>query len=111
MIAHGNFRPGALGRVEMKTYGSASLLAVAIASLSSPVFAQDAPVENAAGQAQVGLSDIIVTATKRSENLQEVPVAVSAISSERSEEHTSELQSLMRNSYAVFCLKKKNKNN
>src|SRR3546814_10035003 len=27
--------------------------------------------------------------------------------SRRSEEHTSELQSLMRNSYAVFCLKKK----
>src|SRR3546814_6153319 len=27
----------------------------------------------------------------------------------RSEEHTSELQSLMRNSYAVFCLKKKTK--
>src|SRR3546814_8751507 len=26
----------------------------------------------------------------------------------RSEEHTSELQSLMRNSYAVFCLKKEN---
>src|SRR3546814_3958964 len=30
---------------------------------------------------------------------------------QRSEEHTSELQSLMRISYAVFCLKKKNKNN
>src|SRR3546814_9640314 len=30
--------------------------------------------------------------------------------SRRSEEHTSELQSLMRNSYAVFCLKKKNTN-
>src|SRR3546814_6710465 len=28
----------------------------------------------------------------------------------RSEEHTSELQSLMRNSYAVFCLKKKTNN-
>src|SRR3546814_9255460 len=28
----------------------------------------------------------------------------------RSEEHTSELQSLMRNSYAVFCLKKKRYN-
>src|SRR3546814_10651056 len=27
----------------------------------------------------------------------------------RSEEHTSELQSLMRNSYAVFCVKKKHK--
>src|SRR3546814_9495257 len=30
---------------------------------------------------------------------------------ERSEEHTSELQSLMRISYAVFCLKKKKINN
>src|SRR3546814_7322872 len=29
----------------------------------------------------------------------------------RSEEHTSELQSLMRNSYAVFCLKKKKRSN
>src|SRR3546814_7812225 len=29
----------------------------------------------------------------------------------RSEEHTSELQSLMRSSYAVFCLKKKNSRN
>src|SRR3546814_5646570 len=29
------------------------------------------------------------------------------IDDDRSEEHTSELQSLMRNSYAVFCLKKK----
>src|SRR3546814_3315652 len=29
---------------------------------------------------------------------------------ERSEEHTSELQSLMRISYAVFCLQKKNNN-
>src|SRR3546814_6719782 len=29
----------------------------------------------------------------------------------RSEEQTSELQSLMRNSYAVFCLKKKNQRN
>src|SRR3546814_8368115 len=29
----------------------------------------------------------------------------------RSEEHTSELQTLMRISYAVFCLKKKNKEN
>src|SRR3546814_1463665 len=37
------------------------------------------------------------------------PPAVCCCSSvHRSEEHTSELQSLMRNSYAVFCLKKKN---
>src|SRR3546814_5885560 len=30
---------------------------------------------------------------------------------QRSEEHTTELQSLMRSSYAVFCLKKKKKKN
>src|SRR3546814_5962755 len=33
---------------------------------------------------------------------------VGALEGGRSEEHTSELQSLMRISYAVFCLKKKN---
>src|SRR3546814_8783876 len=36
-------------------------------------------------------------------------VKVPANQVRRSEEHTSELQSLMRISYAVFCLKKKNK--
>src|SRR3546814_9015860 len=34
-----------------------------------------------------------------------------ALPAERSEEHTSELQSLMRISYAVFCLKKKTPSN
>src|SRR3546814_5201156 len=38
-----------------------------------------------------------------------VLVARAAHHVERSEEHTSELQSLMRISYAVFCLKKKKK--
>src|SRR3546814_4323755 len=38
------------------------------------------------------------------------PAADSTRSKPRSEEHTSELQSLMRISYAVFCLKKKNTN-
>src|SRR3546814_2806352 len=36
-----------------------------------------------------------------------VSVAAGRVLAERSEEHTSELQSLMRISYAVFCLKKK----
>src|SRR3546814_3856474 len=36
-------------------------------------------------------------------------LAFSELLQHRSEEHTSELQSLMRISYAVFCLKKKNK--
>src|SRR3546814_10220691 len=34
--------------------------------------------------------------------------ALQRLAAQRSEEHTSELQSLMRISYAVFCLKKKN---
>src|SRR3546814_8346227 len=44
-------------------------------------------------------------------NLKRQPSETSRVSScpRRSEEHTSELQSLMRISYAVFCLKKKKK--
>src|SRR3546814_4146581 len=38
-------------------------------------------------------------------------VMIDGTKPDRSEEHTSELQSLMRISYAVFCLKKKKKNN
>src|SRR3546814_2925649 len=37
-------------------------------------------------------------------------VALVEVPDARSEEHTSELQSLMRNSYAVFCMKKTNSN-
>src|SRR3546814_4130516 len=36
-------------------------------------------------------------------------IGIPRASAKRSEEHTSELQSLMRTSYAVFCLKKKKK--
>src|SRR3546814_9271048 len=43
-------------------------------------------------------------AHRQASQMHQVPI------SRRSEEHTSELQSLMRISYAVFCLKKKKKN-
>src|SRR3546814_9286859 len=47
-----------------------------------------------------------ISARKKRDSL---PFAKSiSCSIQRSEEHTSELQSLMRISYAVFCLKKKN---
>src|SRR3546814_10890691 len=42
-------------------------------------------------------------------NLRRPSGQASGLMSRRSEEHTSELQSLMRISYAVFCLKKKKK--
>src|SRR3546814_1393821 len=55
-----------------------------------------------------GLSNRIESAANRSENM---PCAARPIAMPpRSEEHTSELQSLMRISYAVFCLKKKKNN-
>src|SRR3546814_8568121 len=53
----------------------------------------------AGGRRYRGLKEL--AKRKRIKNSDTFPV-------ERSEEHTSELQSLMRNSYAVFCLKKKN---
>src|SRR3546814_3881073 len=44
---------------------------------------------------------------KTAASFQESPGKATILPSPRSEEHTSELQSLMRISYAVFCLKKK----
>src|SRR3546814_10652901 len=41
-------------------------------------------------------------------NISFLPFAVRGFFENRSDEHTSELQSLMSNSYAVFCLKKTN---
>src|SRR3546814_7052462 len=64
--------------------------------MTMPAHAQDAATP------QMGVQDILVTARRQEESLQTTPIAVT-----RSEEHTSELQSLMRISYAVFCLKKK----
>src|SRR3546814_4629913 len=51
------------------------------------------------------MDDVIGRAMKRDDRR-----ARGARGDARSEEHTSELQSLMRISYAVFCLKKKKKN-
>src|SRR3546814_6105136 len=51
----------------------------------------------------------VSTGTYPASNVSALMIDVAAkATSERSEEHTSELQSLMRISYAVFCLKKKN---
>src|SRR3546814_4437541 len=49
-----------------------------------------------------------ITAFHRQHALQIIEDRLHAPEAPRSEEHTSELQSLMRISYAVFCLKKKN---
>src|SRR3546814_4634577 len=54
-------------------------------------------------QSVVAVTDLSLAGTRDTIRL------LAWLRSNRSEEHTSELQSLMRISYAVFCLKKKNK--
>src|SRR3546814_5125423 len=70
------------------------LMALALASLPLPALAQAPAAADTDGKTAAGVQYVQPkdwTATTRSE------------------EHTSELQSLMRISYAVFCLKKKTK--
>src|SRR3546814_1235920 len=57
------------------------------------------------------IGQIVVTrgGAKRHAGLTDIPTATDLVV--RSEEHTSELQSLMRTSYTVFCLTKKTHNN
>src|SRR3546814_3111702 len=58
----------------------------------------------------IGPDDVTLETRGRGTNLRYVTnVLPENEPAERSEEHTSELQSLMRISYAVFCLKKKKK--
>ncbi len=68
----------------MKMMISTSMIALAVASVSTTAMAQNAAADAQpqAVEDEGGLGDIVVTATKRSENLQDVPVAVSAISAE-----------------------------
>src|SRR3546814_10013513 len=54
-----------------------------------------------------GIEDVVSTAMDDEVGCGNVSVSLPSLRV-RSEEHTSELQSLMRISYAVFCLKKKN---
>src|SRR3546814_4062394 len=74
-----------------------------------------AAVGEACGQFAIECSDVAGHVNRVAERIRANTVLLSRLratpvrSSWRSEEHTSELQSLMRISYAVFCLKKNNK--
>src|SRR3546814_10095956 len=58
----------------------------------------------------VSAASAAIPAPRMAQNGHLVGASQDADIAKRSEEHTSELQSLMRISYAVFCLKKKNHN-
>src|SRR3546814_6376391 len=51
--------------------------------------------------------DFLTEAVPAAEKAPDREAGLRSATGDRSEEHTSELQSLMRSSYAVFCLKKK----
>src|SRR3546814_6479952 len=61
------------------------------------------------GQHDPGAYDVVKAKTSFSDGGRHDLKAAPCLPIHRSEEHTSELQSLMRISYAVFCLKKKKK--
>ena len=63
----------------------ASLGALAVA-IASPAAAQDTPAPQAEEQRQGGVGTIVVTAQRRSEDLQDVPISVSAIGEEQLDE-------------------------
>src|SRR3546814_7128048 len=71
----------------------------AFAEVSVPFFSRD--------NAITGFQRLDLSLAVRSEHYSDFGTATKP----RSEEHTSELQSLMRISYAVFCLKQKTNNN
>src|SRR3546814_4851378 len=73
----------------------------AISLLSSAVAAPNRPSATETSSSRARYRAQFASATARTE---------ADARARRSEEHTSELQYLMRISYAVFCLKKKNKN-
>src|SRR3546814_7162395 len=64
-------------------------------------------LQSFADGAKVFLQETIIPAASNRALFLIAPIITFTVAQIRSEEHTSELQSLMRISYAVFCLKKK----
>src|SRR3546814_2258970 len=74
----------------------------AVAAIAAAVSASD-------GGTSTGSGPFRVAESRRSTSARKTSPVIGFADVGRSEEHTSELQSLMRSSYAVFCLKKKTK--
>jgi len=63
----------------VRSISASSLIALALSGASTLVLAQTATTTTAAAASGGGLEEVVVTATRRAENLQTVPVAVTAI--------------------------------
>src|SRR3546814_7336496 len=108
------------GHTRTMMRGTVGMSVLALAC-TQPAFAQSGP----ANESEIVVTGITATtATKTDTPILRIPQAIEVVTIEeiqdrgaqnirealkytRSEEHTSELQSLIRISYAVFCLKKK----
>src|SRR3546814_5270829 len=75
----------------------------------SPATNLDAPSSPTTKASPLVSTTYVLTVTNENGCTASDTMHVAVLDKMRSEEHTSELQSLMRISYAVFCLKKKNK--
>src|SRR3546814_2364930 len=93
--------------------------ALSMMGMAQVAVAQDAPADSEVNGDEIIVTGIRASLAASADIKREAQGVVDAISAEdigkfpdtRSEEHTSELQSLMRISYAVFCLKKKKTTN
>src|SRR3546814_3212782 len=88
------------------TERAARLLGARLEELRRQVVAAESAVANYRAQHQLFAASDTSSITQQQLSVLDTQLA----EARRSEEHTSELQSLMRISYAVFCLKKKKHN-
>src|SRR3546814_8438620 len=104
-----------LGQARLGVAHRGSVIAVDVAEIALAVDQREAQRE-ILRQAHQGVIDgLVAVRVELADHVADHPGGLLdpgiGVEAKRSEEHTSELQSLMRISYAVFCLKKKNKIN
>src|SRR3546814_5565345 len=111
-VDQGRRRPHAGLYGKAKPVGLADGMIGVLAQYHHPDLLQRCQVESAEIFAALGENSLSLRLLSSQKIPQRLHIRAFKLRSERSpparsEEHTSELQSLMRNSYAVFCLKKK----
>lgn len=92
-----------LSRIALLLVGTAATT-IALVAATPTAYAQEVPAAQAQESAQVGLEEIVVTATRREENLQTIPVAVSAYSGESLADNKVFSASDLANSVPAFSL-------
>src|SRR3546814_4555185 len=107
-VCSSDLEPGEMATLKLLRDGKKLTVKVDVGTLAPGVAQDDLEPPKPAPIGPLGLAVRSMNADERSK-AQVLSGGVTVISVGRSEEHTSELQSLMRISYAVFCLKKKNK--